>query len=91
MSKTSKSERLEARITPEQDALIRRAADVEGTTLTDFTVSAAVGRAREVLADQRVFVLDDAGWSELNAILDAPAQHKPRLAKLLAAPSILGE
>lgn len=85
---STKSARLEARITPEQAQLIRHAAEVEGTTQTDFTVSAALGRAREVLADQRLFPLSEAAFVELNAILDAPAQTKAKLSKLLTSPSV---
>ena len=38
--KTSKSERLEARLTREQKELLQWAADLEGRSLTDFVVSA---------------------------------------------------
>lgn len=68
--------------------MIRHAAEVEGTTQSDFTVSATLGRAREVLADQRLFPLSEAAFVELNAILDAPGQNKPKLAKLLSSPSV---
>ena len=79
-----KTERLAARLTPEQDALIRRAAEVEGTDLTNFTVTAALAHARDVLADRRLFVLTDAAWTEFLAALDRPVSHKPRLEKLFA-------
>ena len=79
-----KTERLAARLTPEQDALIRRAAEVEGTDLTNFTVTAALAHAREVLADRRLFVLTDAAWTEFLAALDRPVSPKPRLEKLFA-------
>jgi len=36
---------LAVRLSSEQDVLIRRAADAEGTSITDFTVDAAVSRA----------------------------------------------
>lgn len=85
---TTKSARLEARITPEQAQMIRHAAEVEGSTQTEFTVSATLARAREVLADQRLFPLSEAAFVELNAILDAPAQNKPKLARLLNSPSV---
>lgn len=83
-----KTERLAARLTPEQDALIRRAAEAEGTDLTNFTVTAALAHARDVLADRRLFVLTDAAWTEFLAALDRPVSHKPRLEKLFAARSI---
>src|SRR5438128_2653801 len=78
----TKTERLAARLTPEQYALIRRAAEVEGTDLTNFTVTAALAHARDVLADRRLFVLTDAAWTEFLAALDRPVSHKPRLGKL---------
>lgn len=84
----TKTERFAVRLTSEQDALIRRAAEVEGTDLTNFTVTTLVGRARDVLADRRLFMLDDAAWTEFLAMLDQPVSPKPRLKKLFAEPSI---
>lgn len=85
---TTKDARLHARLSSEQDALIRRAAEVEGKTITEFTVQAAVDHARDVLADRRFFVLDDAAWAEFTAHLDRPVATKERLARLLAEDSI---
>jgi uncharacterized protein (DUF1778 family) len=87
----TKTERFAVRLTAEQDALIRRAAEVEGTDLTNFTVTATLAHARDVLADRRLFMLDDAAWSEFASVLDRPVSRKPRLAKLLAEPSIFDE
>lgn len=85
---TTKPGRIAARLSVEQDEIIRRAAEVEGSTLTEFAVSATMAHAREVLADQRIFLLSEPSWAEFNALLDAPAQHKPRLSKLLTEPSV---
>jgi uncharacterized protein (DUF1778 family) len=87
----AKPDRIAARLTAEQGDLIRRAAEVEGATITEFAVSAAVTRAREVLADQRLFVLDDAAWTQFTAILDAPVTHRPHLTTLLTGPSLFEE
>ena len=84
----SKTERFAVRLTSEEDALIRRAAEVEGTDLTNFTVTATLAHARNVLADRRLFVLDDAAWTEFVAVLDRPVSAKPRLEKLFSEPSI---
>jgi uncharacterized protein (DUF1778 family) len=84
----TKTERFAVRLSAEQDALIRRAAEVEGTDLTNFTVTATLAHARDVLADRRLFVLDDAGWTEFLAVLDRPVSYKPRLEKLFTEPSI---
>ena len=78
-------------MTLEDEAVIRAAAEAEGSTVTDFMVSAATARARDTLADRRVFFVGGVAWSEFQAILDRPVQHKPALAKLFAEPSIFAE
>jgi uncharacterized protein (DUF1778 family) len=87
----TKDSRIAVRLTSEQDALIRRAAEAEGTDLTNFTVTATLTHARDVLADRRLFVIDDDAWKEFLAALDRPVVHKPRLAKLLAEASIFDD
>ncbi|MGH3975722.1 MAG: DUF1778 domain-containing protein [Pseudonocardiaceae bacterium] len=80
------------RLTQEQDALIRHAAEVDGSTVTDFTVSSAISRAQELLADRTAFFLDDATWAEFEARVYAREPvHKPALEKLLANPPHWGE
>lgn len=76
------------RVSQEEGALIRRAAETEGVTVTDFTVRAAVARAGDVLADRRLFGLDDAAWNEFVAILDRPVAYKPRLTELFTEESV---
>jgi len=88
MTAASKNDRIAVRVSHEQGTLIRQAAEAEGVTVTDFTVHAAVAHARDVLADRRVFELDDAAWTEFVAILDRPMTYKPRLSKLLTEDSI---
>lgn len=83
-----KTERFAVRLTSEQDSLIRCAAEVEGTDLTHFTVSTLMARACEVLADRRLFVLNDAQWNDFLAELDRPVSDKPRLRELFAEQSI---
>jgi uncharacterized protein (DUF1778 family) len=83
-----KDSRIAVRLSSEQDALIRCAADSEGRTVTEFTVDAAVQHARDVLADRRLFQLDEAAWVEFLAMLDRPVVHKPRLERLFAGESI---
>ncbi|WP_250280740.1 MULTISPECIES: type II toxin-antitoxin system TacA family antitoxin [unclassified Frankia] len=78
-----KSSRIAVRLPEEQDALIRVAAEVEGSTVTEFTVNAAVARAKDVLAEQRLFTLGSEAWTEFLTILDRPVTRKPRLERLL--------
>lgn len=86
-----KDSRLAVRLSSGQDALIRRAADAEGRSITEFTVAAAVAHAEDVLADRRIFSVDEASWQEFQAILDRPVSSKPNLAKLLSETSIFDE
>lgn len=86
-----KDSRIAVRLSSDQDALIRHAAEVEGTNITEFTVAATMTHAKEVLADRRVFAIDDAAWGDFLAALDRPVSHKPRLEQLFAEPSAFTE
>jgi len=81
----AKTEWFAVRLTAEQDALIRRAAEAEGTDLTTFTLTATLAHARDVLAERRLFKLGDVAWAEFLAVLDRPVSRKPRLEKLFTA------
>ena len=83
-----KNSRIAVRLSSDQDALIRHAAEVEGTNITEFTVAATISHAIDVLADRRMFAIDDAAWGEFLAVLDRPVSHKPRLEELFAEPSV---
>jgi uncharacterized protein (DUF1778 family) len=83
-----KDSRLAVRLSSDQNALIRRAAEVEGASITEFTVDAAVAHARDVLLDRRLFLVDDDAWAEFLAILDRPVAAKPALENLFARESI---
>lgn len=91
MAPPTKDSRLHARLSSQQDALIRHAAEVEGKTITEFAVEAAVEHARDVLADRRLFLLDDASWTEFITLLDRPVVHKPKLEKLFLEESVFEE
>lgn len=88
---TVKDARLAVRLTSEQEALIKRASEVEGASVTDFTVAATVARARDVLADRRLFSLPPAAWTEFIAMLDRPVEHKPALARLFTESTIFDD
>jgi uncharacterized protein (DUF1778 family) len=85
----TKSGRWTLRVTPAQDAVVRRVLDATGESLNEYVVRHAVEAAQDDLADRRVFAIDDAAWVELQHLLDQPPVFKPELAKLLANPSVL--
>jgi uncharacterized protein (DUF1778 family) len=49
--------RLEARLPVDVHALLKRAAEIEGRTLTDFVVAAASAAARKVIEDTEIIKL----------------------------------
>lgn len=85
----TKTGRWNLRVTPAQDAAVRRVIDATGESLNDYVVRHAVAAANDDLADRRVFAIDDAAWVELQHLLDRPPVFKPELAELLANPSVL--
>jgi hypothetical protein len=54
-----------------------------------FLLDSALSKAAEVMADRRLFLLDDEQWAAFLAALDAPPQPTPRLERLLKEPSAL--
>jgi uncharacterized protein (DUF1778 family) len=84
-----KSERIDVRTTPAIKRILQQAAATANKTVTQFLIDSALTEAAEVLADRRVFFLDEEKWQEFMAALDAPPSPMPRLEKLLREPSVL--
>jgi uncharacterized protein (DUF1778 family) len=74
--------RLEVRVTPEQDALIRQAADLEDTTVTAFVLDTVTRRARRVIKDHDTIVLSNEAFDRFLIELDKPAEAVPELVDL---------
>jgi uncharacterized protein (DUF1778 family) len=69
----TKTARLEARITPDLHALLKRAADLEGRSVTDFVLGAAQKAAEQRVEQAQVIRLSPADQRSLaDAILDPP-------------------
>jgi uncharacterized protein (DUF1778 family) len=85
----SKTERLNLRLTPAQDAVLRSAAEARGESASEYVLRHAVESAEMDLADRRVFVVDDTAWNELQVLLSAPASMPTPVAKLLVNPTVL--
>ncbi|HZQ30367.1 MAG TPA: DUF1778 domain-containing protein [Mycobacterium sp.] len=74
--------RLEVRVTPDQDALIRQAADLEDTTVTAFVLDTVTSRAKRVVKQHRDLVLSNHAFDRFIAELDKPAEVVPELVDL---------
>ena len=77
---TKKQARLEARIAPEVHAVLKRAAEIEGRSITDFVVTAASAAARRTLEQAETIRLS-AESSAFVAGLLADAKPIPAMRK----------
>ncbi len=82
MATAETTERLEARITPDQKDLFKRAASLRGVTLTDFVVSSVHEAAVKTL--EAVHVIE-FGRRDQQAFVDALLNPEPPNERLLAA------
>lgn len=83
-SPASRSARLGLRATPEQEAVLRRAADVAHKSLTDFILDSACLAAEQTLLDQRLFMVSGEQYRALMDLLDQPDQPNEGLRDLFS-------
>jgi uncharacterized protein (DUF1778 family) len=86
---SGKAERLHLRVDAEQKALLEAASQAAGASVSTFVLKAATEAAADVLADRRVFVLDQDAWRAFDEALARPAQDVAGLGELLTAPTML--
>lgn len=82
----TRSSRLGLRATPEQEAVLRRAAEVAHKSLTDFVLDAACQAAEQTLLDQRLFMISRSQYQALLELLEQPEGDNAGLADLFAHP-----
>lgn len=75
-----KTDRMEARVSPDERARIETAASLAGQSVSSFLVSVAVERADAIIAESTTTVVPSRYFDELLAALDTP-EPAPRLAK----------
>ena len=69
---STRTARIEARISRETLALVKRAAEIEGRSISDFIVSAAQDAARRTVAEVEVIRLTRAAQEKFAALLLDP-------------------
>lgn len=74
--------RLEMRVTPDQDALIRQAAEIEDTTVTAFVLDTVTTRAKRVIKQHQDLLLSTDAFDRFIAELDKPAEPVDELLEL---------
>src|SRR5258707_1370502 len=86
-----KADRLHLRVEPEQKALLEAASRAAGDTVSGFVPRGAPGAAADILADRRVFFLDEHAWRVFDQALSRPAAEVRGLRELLSAPTVLDQ
>ena len=82
-SRTTRTEKLDLRLTPQAKRALQTAAAVAHRSVSEFVLESALARAEEALADRQTFALDSKQWKAFLAALDAPPRPLPRLELLL--------
>lgn len=80
----AKDGRLEARISGRQKRLFKRAAELQGSTLTDFVVSALQAAATKVIQDHEVMTLSGKDREIFVSALLKPVIASGRLKKAVS-------
>jgi uncharacterized protein (DUF1778 family) len=79
MEKVSTSARLEARLPADIHALLKRAAEIEGRSLTDFVVTAARQAACRTIEETEIIRLSVEDQRQITEAILHPPQPAPAL------------
>ncbi len=88
LSTETKSVRIDIRTTATIKHTLQEAAATKHKTVTEFVLEVALAEAAEVLAEHRLFKLEDKQWADFLTALDAPTKRRPRLEALMHEPSV---
>jgi uncharacterized protein (DUF1778 family) len=83
MSIANKTDRIDLRVSPTQKALIASAAMASQKDVSQFIIESVIRQAEETLLDQRLFILSDEDFRELEKELEEPAVENPAFTKYL--------
>lgn len=85
MATVERDQRLNARLTEQEDRLLREAAAELGKPVSRFVIEAGVEHAREILADTQVMRIADRAAAQFEAWLDEPPTQLPAAKRLADA------
>ncbi len=83
-----RSARLGLRATQAQVALIQRAAEAKGKSVTEFVLSSACEKAEQTLSDQTYYLVSEEAWKKFHDALERPPKVTEGLLRLLTEPDI---
>ncbi|PBT99274.1 hypothetical protein BBJ21_16275 [Escherichia coli] len=82
--KTPRENQINIRATDEERAVIDYAASLVNKNRTDFIIELAYQEAKNIILDQRLFVLDDECYDSFITQLEAPVQNAKGRERLMA-------
>jgi uncharacterized protein (DUF1778 family) len=88
VKRTSRSAKLDLRLTPQAKQTLQAAAEYRQKSVTEFVLDSALVAAEDTLLEQRSIKLDAKQWANFIKALDAPPRQHPRLKRLLEEPSV---
>lgn len=85
---TTRTEKLDLRLTPAAKQALIAAAAAERRSVSEFVLDSALARAEDMLASRRHFGLDAEKWEAFTTALDAPERDLPAVRQLFGQPSV---
>lgn len=82
---TVRTARVEARIAPESLAVVRRAAELQGRSISDFLVAAALKDAHQTIEDAQIIRLSVADQHRFADMLLNPPPLAPAMQRAIKA------
>ncbi len=79
---SAKNSRIYLRASAEQTRLIRRAAEAQRKSTSEFVLDSACRSAESTLYDLKTIRLDERGWEQFTAALNRRAKTIPELVEL---------
>ena len=85
MSKTNdlKDARIEFKTSKDIKVLLQEVANSLGMDLSNFLISTAVQRAKEIQKEERVLMLSNQEWANFQEIINTPKKPTPALKELM--------
>ena len=85
VQETNRTARVEARIAPDALAVVRRAAELQGRSISDFLVTAALKDAHQTIEDAQIIRLSVDDQQRFAELLLNPPPLAPAMQRALAA------
>ena len=80
-AESQRTSRIEARISPEALKVVRRAAEIQGRSISDFVVAAAQEAAQRAISEVELLKLSSSAQEQFISLLLNPPRPTPGLAR----------